>query len=89
MLNHQTAFRLLLLLLLMGCGTTNPQPSVVTKQAIVKLTIPIDLLTCQNDPIAPTSQNDKDIALWISAVWASGEDCRTNLQQIAKLQSDE
>ena len=74
--------------LLSGCAS--PEPAILIKTQIERLTPPAPLLTCQDSPDPPDSPDgaplaQSAVAEFILRLWEAGEDCRGKLAAIRAL----
>lgn len=65
-------------MLLQGCATTIPQQA--------PLTIPANMLLCQEAPQVPNEPTDKDLAYYILDLSNAGSDCREKLHAIKNIE---
>ena len=47
--------------------------------------IPVEALSCRQEPAIADAKTDVDLALWVQAVREAGADCRTKLDAIRSL----
>lgn len=69
---------------LTGCGTTNTK----YKTLVVSPQIPQQLLVCEDSPQPPLEGTQRDVALYLTKLFRSREDCAGNLQSVSKLLKD-
>lgn len=70
--------------LLTGCAGSAPP---IVKTVAIREPLPAALLDCEPDPDVPdATMGDREVAIYILALWQAGEDCR---QRLAALKTRE
>jgi len=83
----KAAFIALAMLIVAGCGKTEPPPMGPVRLVEKKIEVPAAVYECRDLPAAPADYFDSlDHAEWLTSLWYTAIDCKEKLYRAGELQ---